>query len=207
MLSLSISYPYLIKFHDFAHNSQEGMKHQMGGASQAQQCMTFHITLIFTFFLPWEPDPSQNVGPVLRLNARWEPSFRFSWRFSYPVLIVNRIENWRRFSAGGWEPPNTGLQVVQQVGDELLGNIVGNIWGTWWEHRKKKISSSPLAPPKRKNEHSLGCMFSSFIGCMHILFLDMVAIIATANTLSTKQAYLLKLSSGWIFVAVWMQNL
>jgi hypothetical protein len=28
-LNLSISYPYLIKFHDFAGNIQEGMKHQM----------------------------------------------------------------------------------------------------------------------------------------------------------------------------------
>ncbi len=30
--SLCISYPYLIKFHDFVHNSQEGMKHKMRGA-------------------------------------------------------------------------------------------------------------------------------------------------------------------------------
>jgi hypothetical protein len=35
-LSLNISYPYLIKFHDFANNIQEGMKHKMGGATQAQ---------------------------------------------------------------------------------------------------------------------------------------------------------------------------
>jgi hypothetical protein len=27
MMSLSIAYPYLIKFHDFVNNSQEGMKH------------------------------------------------------------------------------------------------------------------------------------------------------------------------------------
>jgi hypothetical protein len=38
--SLSISYPYLIKFHD---NSQEGMKHQTRGATQAQQGMTLRI--------------------------------------------------------------------------------------------------------------------------------------------------------------------
>jgi hypothetical protein len=50
LLSLSISYPYLIKFHDFPDNSQEGMKHQMGGATQAQQRMTFWITVIFTFY-------------------------------------------------------------------------------------------------------------------------------------------------------------
>jgi len=40
ILSLNISYPYLIKFHDFADNSQEGMKHQMKGTTQAQQGMT-----------------------------------------------------------------------------------------------------------------------------------------------------------------------
>jgi hypothetical protein len=47
MLSLSISYSYLIK-------CQEGMKHQMrGGATQAQQGMTFQITLIFPLnYLP-----------------------------------------------------------------------------------------------------------------------------------------------------------
>ncbi len=42
--------PYLIKFHDFADNSQEGMKHQMGSATQAQQGMTFWITVIFAFY-------------------------------------------------------------------------------------------------------------------------------------------------------------
>ncbi len=43
ILSLSISYPYSLKFHDFVDNSigQEGMKHQMRGATQAQQGMTF----------------------------------------------------------------------------------------------------------------------------------------------------------------------
>jgi hypothetical protein len=30
MLNFNISYPYLIKIHDFVDNSQEGMKHQMG---------------------------------------------------------------------------------------------------------------------------------------------------------------------------------
>jgi hypothetical protein len=51
MLRLGISYPYLIEFHDFADNIQEGMKHQIGGATQAQQGMTFQITLIFTFYV------------------------------------------------------------------------------------------------------------------------------------------------------------
>jgi hypothetical protein len=34
-------------FHDLADNSQEGMKHQMRGATQAQQGMTLQITLLF----------------------------------------------------------------------------------------------------------------------------------------------------------------
>ncbi len=46
MLSLNISYHYLIKFHDFADNSQEGMQHQMRGATQEQQDMTIRITLV-----------------------------------------------------------------------------------------------------------------------------------------------------------------
>ncbi len=42
--------PYLIKFHNFVDNSQEGMKHQMWGATQAQHGRTFQITTIFTFY-------------------------------------------------------------------------------------------------------------------------------------------------------------
>jgi hypothetical protein len=45
--SLNISYPYLIKFDDFADNSQEGRKHQMRGATQGQQGMTLQITLLY----------------------------------------------------------------------------------------------------------------------------------------------------------------
>jgi hypothetical protein len=33
ILSLIISYLYLIKFHEFVDNNQEGMKHQMKGAT------------------------------------------------------------------------------------------------------------------------------------------------------------------------------
>ncbi len=45
-LILSISCSYLIKFHDFADNNQEGMKHQMRGATQAQLGMTLCISLL-----------------------------------------------------------------------------------------------------------------------------------------------------------------
>ncbi len=52
ILSLNISYTYLIKFHDFVDNNQEEMKHQMRGAIQAQQGMTLQITLmILTHFI------------------------------------------------------------------------------------------------------------------------------------------------------------
>jgi hypothetical protein len=40
IFNFSISCFYIIKFHDFADNKQEGMKHQMKGAIQAQQVMT-----------------------------------------------------------------------------------------------------------------------------------------------------------------------
>ncbi len=46
--SFSISYPYLIKSHDFVDNSQEGMKHKMRGETQAQQGMTLRTTLVTT---------------------------------------------------------------------------------------------------------------------------------------------------------------
>ncbi len=60
ILSLSISYPYLIKFHDFADNSQERMKHHMRGATQTQQGMTLQITLLW----PEWPSPHDCTSSV-----------------------------------------------------------------------------------------------------------------------------------------------
>ncbi len=49
ILSLSISYPYLIKFHDFAHNSQEQTKHHMTAAAlRPNKRMTLRITLVLS---------------------------------------------------------------------------------------------------------------------------------------------------------------
>jgi len=45
-----MSYPDLIKFHDFVDNSQDGMKHQMRGATQAQPGMTLRILYYFENF-------------------------------------------------------------------------------------------------------------------------------------------------------------
>jgi hypothetical protein len=79
------------------------MKHQMGGATQAQQSMTFQKTLIlfFIFNLPWELDPSQNVGSgsVLKLAARWEPG-----RFSPPVRTFNPVLLTVHISGSHWVP-------------------------------------------------------------------------------------------------------
>jgi hypothetical protein len=49
MLSLSISYPYLVKFDDFVDNNNNpwgGWSIKMRGETQAQQGMTLRITLI-----------------------------------------------------------------------------------------------------------------------------------------------------------------
>jgi hypothetical protein len=64
-LSLSVSYPYLIKFHDFADNSQESMKHQIRGATQAQQGMTLQITLISQLLLMTGPILLDSISSVL----------------------------------------------------------------------------------------------------------------------------------------------
>ncbi len=68
-------------------NIQEGMKHQMGGATQAQQGITFAITLIFTFyFLPSEPDLSQNVRTGLKTGAGLQPAGE-----NRPALVFSYI--------------------------------------------------------------------------------------------------------------------
>jgi len=50
IISLNVSYPYLIKFHDSMDNSQEGMKHPMIGATQAQHGMTLWRALMYQIF-------------------------------------------------------------------------------------------------------------------------------------------------------------
>jgi hypothetical protein len=96
MLSLGISYPYLIEFHDFVDNMQEGMKHQMGGATHAQQGMTFQIILIFSFYHEngtllkmWEPVRFSNRlsgENLIDSHLLWQPSIRFSGQLTYLIL-------------------------------------------------------------------------------------------------------------------------
>jgi len=51
ILSLGLSYPYLIKFHDFVDNSQEG-KHQTKDATQAQMPAPFVKEKIYLILCP-----------------------------------------------------------------------------------------------------------------------------------------------------------
>jgi hypothetical protein len=130
---------FILLFDKILWLCQEGMKHQMGAATQAQQGMTFQITLIFTFyFLLWEPDPSQNVrtGSVFRVDAMWQAG-RFSppvrtftpvlMTVSHcPVLTEHWTENRRRFSAGEWEPPKTGANSTDQINSQLYKIVQEN---------------------------------------------------------------------------------
>jgi hypothetical protein len=55
ILSLNISYPYLIEFHDFANKIQQGMKHQMGAATQAEPVQTKKWEPVrFSIWMPCE---------------------------------------------------------------------------------------------------------------------------------------------------------
>jgi hypothetical protein len=77
----------------------EASKCEGHGATQSQQGMTFQITLIFTsyfyhenrtFLKMWESIrfsnwlPSENLGCS---HLQWQPSIRFSWQLTSPVLI------------------------------------------------------------------------------------------------------------------------
>jgi hypothetical protein len=91
--------------------------------------MTFHITLIFFYFFF-----TMRTGPVFRLDAKWQPE-RFSpWAVltssenlnpvlmtvsHCPVLTENWTENRRRFSAGEWELPKTGVNPTDQINSQL----------------------------------------------------------------------------------------
>jgi hypothetical protein len=73
IMNLNISYPYLIKFHDFVDKSQEGMKDQVRGAPKAQWGMTLHITLLCRHF-----SPQKNIRFLqLKVKLQFPPSFVF----------------------------------------------------------------------------------------------------------------------------------
>ncbi len=74
--SLSISHPYLITFHDFGDNSQEGMKYQKRGATPASQGMSLRITLFSTMLQGLEPIPETTTWKQLNaINSSFSCDF------------------------------------------------------------------------------------------------------------------------------------
>jgi len=73
MSNLNISYPYLVKFHDFVDNNQEGMKHHVGGCNLGPTGHDFpHNSDIYFLFFTMRTRPFSKCenGLVLRLNAK-----------------------------------------------------------------------------------------------------------------------------------------
>jgi hypothetical protein len=94
ILSLSISYPYLLKFHYFADNSQERMKHQMGGCNSGPTGHDFpHNSIIYFLFSTMRTGPFSRCENLsgshwtvftsnenLQFNSHGGSHFRFSLR-------------------------------------------------------------------------------------------------------------------------------
>jgi hypothetical protein len=57
---------------------------------------------------------------------------------------------------------------------ENLGNIIRNKWEQNENIMGTKELKNTILANQRKKRNPLGCMFSHLIGCIHILFLDMV---------------------------------
>ncbi len=70
LLGLSISYPYLIEFHGFAYNIQQGMKHQMGGATLIYLIYIF-ITIRIGPFSNCENRSGFQFGCQVRTAQHW----------------------------------------------------------------------------------------------------------------------------------------
>jgi len=93
ILSLSISCPYLIKFHDFADNSQEGMKPQRMGATQTRQAMTLQITLFWSEW-PRPHDCTSSIWDELRfIPIIGSAAGIWGWVFSFLFfpLLTSRL--------------------------------------------------------------------------------------------------------------------
>jgi hypothetical protein len=127
--------------------TKRGWSIKWRGATQAQQVMTFWITLIFIYyFVSWELDPSLNAktGLILRLDARWEFSIWFHGGFHPPfslaglhwesdwksTLVFNRwvrIERWSQ-SSFKFSPIPTTFHCVPDFGDQL--DVETRTWNT-----------------------------------------------------------------------------
>jgi hypothetical protein len=130
MLSLSISCPYLIQFHDFADNIQERMKHQMGLQLRTNRAWLSEL-LKYLFFIfhhenrsllkMWKPIrfsdwmPSENLSGS---HLQWEPSIQFSWQFSSPVRIGLKTNV--SFQSAGENRPTLIMTIM------YLGNLLNS---------------------------------------------------------------------------------
>jgi hypothetical protein len=147
--------------HDFPHNSN----------------------IYFLFF-------TMRTGPFSKCENQSSSQIECQVRTFIPVLIAVLI-----FGEPDWKLAPVFSRWVRTAQHWIASCTTGGWWlmsyweyhwgtslGTYGEHdgnTRKKIPSSPLPPPppKKENEHTLGCMFSSFMGYTHILFQDMVATI------------------------------
>jgi hypothetical protein len=73
-----------------------------------------------------------------------------------------------------------------------LGEHHGNNLRTWWELKNWNFSSSHTSFPKGKKMNPLGCMYSCFIGCMHVIFLNMAITSSRKSSCTRELLHLLK---------------
>ncbi len=137
MLSFSISYPYLIEFHDFADNIHEGMKHQIGvggcnsgptghGFPDNSNIYFLFFTMRIAPFSKCENRSGSQIGyqvrtwEVLTSSENLQSGSLDSWHLWFSQADSpwepGWTENQGRFSANGWEPPpDTGRTLWKYV--------------------------------------------------------------------------------------------
>ncbi len=143
--SLSISYPYLIEFHDFADNIQEGIKHQMRGATHMQRTLGF----------PSRAEPECSLGNDDVLAERWgwcarlvhrSENLPFVFLFSFSRSYLNThtfwfFLGWVKHKGMWW-----GLDIFNFL--FLVSHLLNHV-GTWDLHfvphwwKKKYIAIHP----------------------------------------------------------------
>jgi hypothetical protein len=112
-VSAPISYPYLIKFHDFVDNSQqEGDEEASNGGWNS--CPTGHdfpdnSNIYFLKKIPMRTGPFSKCEHLSGSHLQWEHSFRFSSSvLTDRFYLRTGMKPGAGFQASGWGPPNTG---------------------------------------------------------------------------------------------------
>jgi hypothetical protein len=145
----SISYPYFIKFHDFAEKSKDGIRHQMRGATQAQHSMTVRITLV----------SSSSLVPIAQpYMCTWLPlrgylHHCFSLSSLVPIHLFLKAGS-TYIITDVWSLPK-----FQQTVHPLSTY-------TWWYNKFLEFThSSPVEESERKKEAVLVFVERSFVFC------------------------------------------